>query len=64
MNNQTKFGRLPRGNQIFLGSYLILLLLTLASFIATAFNWVTVMSILVFLLLLTLVINVVSAFVK
>ena len=64
MNNQTKFSRLPRGNQIFLGSYLILLLLTLASFIATAFNWVTVMSILVFLLLLTLVINVISAFVK
>ncbi|QBP18362.1 hypothetical protein [Acetilactobacillus jinshanensis] len=63
-NNHTKFKDLPKGNQIFLYSYFALLLLTLGGFVTAAVNSPIGELICTILLIITLITNVIVAFLK
>ena len=63
-NNQKKIPNLPLGNQIFLYSYFVLLLVTLGGFIGAAIASQILLIICTVGLIIALIINIIAAFSK
>ena len=63
-DNQKKIHELPLGNQIFLYSYFALLIITLGGFVSAAISSRLLILICTLLLIITLIINIASAFTR